>query len=1269
MSEARSTSPNRSTIPISPAMTSPKTPLMPKTSSPLNPTRTPVNSLPSSNPPTLPVPPSGRPRGQSLSSPLGTQPRSSSASPLRSSASSQRTVSGTARMEASELTQLRPESPASGTRSRSRSPSGYDRVISSAILENPPTPPNAPPSTWWGRSVRRERPWRDPGSPLSSGHSSPTGSPHTSPKPAARKLVKKAKEQKEDDEWSDEERDTLFGAPLRRHPAIATVPKEQTEGWERTRQRVSEALSKLVPPALLIAHDLLEVSTEITKFVPIPGLDVVATLLLSIWDNVQGVDMNRLACLRLSERCANLLLSIVEEVHEMGDKVEKEMTEPLQKLVLTFTQVRDLLIKEAHRPFLKRYLKRDETIRAIASCDTSLTDALSMFSLSVQMRILRQVKETEDRREAENRTLLELLRAKQNALGITIDNEQLTPRQGLSALPTEHTDVLPALHSIQSTQNTLDFAHDAADLRALLRDALATSSDVEMLKVLQVGRAEMPEALKTMQRALERVGVVPMPPPSMPLEPAPPAYTPRGALQRSATLSSSDSSDTSGASLTMPRDTLDREFIEGGIDALRRMSKGGELLPSWTITRYEVDRDEKIGIGFFSDVYKGTWRGRTVAIKCLAETTPRDLFLREVNIWKELKHPNVLDLYGASGASGDGPWFFVCPYERFGSLSSFLRRVAQEGDAAKKGREGDLPRFMHEIAKGMAYLHHKGVLHGDLKAANVLVDDRIHCLVSDFGQSEMKSEAYRLSGTTPHGTLRWQAPELMLGSSDLTPEMDVYSYAMCCVEILSMGRLPWALQSDEAVRDLVLKDNMRPNIPPSRFNTPALQELLRVCWDREPTIRPPFSKIVKEAKQLRKAAELPFEGFDDLASPPVSPRGPNWREAEDAGLSRPSPDMHPVPLPPKTPPMDVPSFPFPGKSVSPQPSSNDSYHTVSQSWPPAGGFVSHREDTVSSSGSDVPEPVVYSASSRASSIFTPSTKSSSVDDLTDILLGDYSGYESPMPANERISEIRNERRYRILLEHDFHPSLTLPLWNPVSIALGAVGFLDKLSGKFVTLFNCFYPEKAANGDSGLPSVYGYGKVDTGSQRIDKRSMTQRGVAAITGLLTFNRSGGSVSQNVSRRYSYPLRSGHKAAYLCTETTMYRYIDSNLQAPKKWFKSNVDAIMLQYGSLHQITKEDLYLVIGTLDAPDYALFVSHNHPDGQAHFNVYSSPRSNQPWGTFTTDAEPEQGGPSYHEPIPGAPLSASKVSLTGGSWDTLLVARLRFKPDVPEPTSL
>jgi abelson tyrosine-protein kinase 1/abelson tyrosine-protein kinase 2 len=48
--------------------------------------------------------------------------------------------------------------------------------------------------------------------------------------------------------------------------------------------------------------------------------------------------------------------------------------------------------------------------------------------------------------------------------------------------------------------------------------------------------------------------------------------------------------------------------------------------------RYEVDRDVKIGMGFFSDVYRGTWRNRTVAIKVLAECTPHELFIKGRNL-------------------------------------------------------------------------------------------------------------------------------------------------------------------------------------------------------------------------------------------------------------------------------------------------------------------------------------------------------------------------------------------------------------------------------------------------------------------------------------------------------------------------------------------------------------------------------------------------------------------------------------------------------------
>ena len=68
-----------------------------------------------------------------------------------------------------------------------------------------------------------------------------------------------------------------------------------------------------------------------------------------------------------------------------------------------------------------------------------------------------------------------------------------------------------------------------------------------------------------------------------------------------------------------------------------------------------------------------------------------------------------------------------------------------------------------------------------------------------------------------------------------------------------------------------------------------------------------------------------------------------------------------------------------------------------------------------------------------------------------------------------------------------------------------------------------------------------------------------------------------SESISRRYSYPLRSGHKVAYLCTETATYRYLYS-ADAAKRWFVNNVDAVVRAYGRDHHIGKEDLFF--GTL-----------------------------------------------------------------------------------------
>lgn len=179
----------------------------------------------------------------------------------------------------------------------------------------------------------------------------------------------------------------------------------------------------------------------------------------------------------------------------------------------------------------------------------------------------------------------------------------------------------------------------------------------------------------------------------------------------------------------------------------------------------------------------------------------------------------------------------------------------------------------------------------------------------------------------------------------------------------------------------------------------------------------------------------------------------------------------------------------------------------------------------------MPEPVLYTPSvnsSQASSIFDSSD--GSLSSVLEEPHAGYDGYESPPPANDRVAGIRNERRYRLLLTHDFHPScelslfqpihitltltigaVTLPLWTPSPITLGAVGYLDKPSGAFITLFNSFDPTKSTDGAiTGLPSLYGYGRITRGEQRQDKRGAARRGLDALAGLLTF------------KAYSYVLK---------------------------------------------------------------------------------------------------------------------------------------------------
>lgn len=140
--------------------------------------------------------------------------------------------------------------------------------------------------------------------------------------------------------------------------------------------------------------------------------------------------------------------------------------------------------------------------------------------------------------------------------------------------PTEE-EIRATLHQVQNAQNVRDRVRDMADLRSLLQMAVNADNDTDMIKVLQVGSDEMPEAIKALLRALER-------------------QIQQEAAGVASGLSPRFSSPLS-RSMTWPQDQsrrpkidlLDHEFIERASGALKRGIKGPPLnLPSWTITKY-----------------------------------------------------------------------------------------------------------------------------------------------------------------------------------------------------------------------------------------------------------------------------------------------------------------------------------------------------------------------------------------------------------------------------------------------------------------------------------------------------------------------------------------------------------------------------------------------------------------------------------------------------------------------------------------------------------
>jgi serine/threonine protein kinase len=240
---------------------------------------------------------------------------------------------------------------------------------------------------------------------------------------------------------------------------------------------------------------------------------------------------------------------------------------------------------------------------------------------------------------------------------------------------------------------------------------------------------------------------------------------------------------------------------------------------------------ELIGEGGMGVVYRAQQISldRDVAVKLLAagpwaSRTFIERFRREAQNAARMQHPNIVAIYEVGSA--DEMHFFSMRLINGPSLAAQVKR--EKTFAPKRAAA-----LVRTIAEAVDYAHRLGVLHLDLKPANVLIDENGAPHVADFGLARRLEQGFAADNHEVSGTPSYMAPEQAItGSQRITPATDIWGLGAILYELVT-GAPPFLADSPQATLKLVLDGNLRPpsDIVPTLPRD--LEAIIDKCMARE----------------------------------------------------------------------------------------------------------------------------------------------------------------------------------------------------------------------------------------------------------------------------------------------------------------------------------------------------------------------------------------------------------------------------------------------------
>ncbi|KAF8487597.1 kinase-like domain-containing protein [Gautieria morchelliformis] len=231
---------------------------------------------------------------------------------------------------------------------------------------------------------------------------------------------------------------------------------------------------------------------------------------------------------------------------------------------------------------------------------------------------------------------------------------------------------------------------------------------------------------------------------------------------------------------------------------------------------------------------------------------PYDLFVkplyREFLRWQALSHKNISPFYGLvleHSAVG-----MAWPLYHNGTVLEYVKA------------HNDINTLHMEIADGVLYLHAKGIVHGDIRCAHIMVTDTGTPRLINYGLFQVVGLIMAKTGsitTSLPSSIRWSAPETLIADSPVqskSEKSDVYAFASTCIELILLEEPYQGLSDPQVLKHVLVDGNVlaRPSMKIKYSPNDPFWYFLTICWSVRPQERP---NIVAFRRKLAEFSNVP----------------------------------------------------------------------------------------------------------------------------------------------------------------------------------------------------------------------------------------------------------------------------------------------------------------------------------------------------------------------------------------------------------------------------